>query len=576
MVLLPSSSSSSSSSSRKRAPPTAAAAAAAICVPDEGITPISSKPPSPLGLEDGRTAIVGRRHRSRGGLELSAIGGGGGGGGGGDLLMSASSSTTVLELGTRRESSDSDTIGSDTSDAGTPVERLIHATTMLAAEAAEGSGSAMASGGRRAGDDHQTAPPALALWMARAARDASNDRSRWMRWMVDARVVAVLGGIAMVAPGVGYVILEKLVADDLEFHSPVLMLALVHGMTALFIELLTNRPFGLFVRAPTPMRVAPLLPLVAVYCAGVLTAQAAHRINSIHGTFQTTQCALPLAVAALLAALRSNGASSSNGARHPTVCGRLRRLVAQVVRAPATDAAPGAGKMATGGSSNGGGSNSSGRWVALPLAVALGISVWAPAYRTIIATEMVGGAPTLSAQPTGAVLAYALESVALSAASLALHALFLVGASEFISRRPGLSAAAFLRHFAPLAMLSLLVLWPAAERPLYVLQTLDARALASCAGVACLGAVALVARTAMMGAAASDGVFGVAVVMQIKPLVCLAIGWWVYGYPYSARQPAAFFVALALLALWISQRLVFSTPPRSPLLSLHHYYKPSP
>ncbi|KAJ2591003.1 hypothetical protein GGH99_006826, partial [Coemansia sp. RSA 1285] len=465
MVLLP-------SSSRKRTPPTATPPA--ICVPDEGAPPVLSKPPSPLGLEDARPGIVGRRHRSRGGLELGAIEGR-------DLLASAaasaSSSTTVLELGARRESSDSDTIGSDTSEAGAPVERLIHAaTTKLAAAEGGGGGSAMASGGRRAGDGHHASPPspALALWMARAARDASNGRSRWMRaWMVDARVVAVLGGAAMVAPAVGYVILEKLIADDLEFHSPVLMLALVHGMAALLVELLTNRPFGLFVRAPTPMRVAPLLPLVAVYCAGVLAAQAAQRINSIHGTFQTTQCALPLAVAALLAALRTGGGSSSSGARHPTVCGLLRRLVAQVARAPAADAAPGAGKMPA-ASSGGGGGNSSGRWVALPLAAALGISVWAPAYRTIIATETAGGA-----QPTGAVLAYALESVALSAASLALHALFLVGASEFMSRRPGLSAAAFLRHFAPLAMLALLVLWPAAERPLYVLQTLDARALAS-------------------------------------------------------------------------------------------------
>ncbi|KAJ2510819.1 hypothetical protein GGI11_005342 [Coemansia sp. RSA 2049] len=572
MVLLP-------SSSRKRTPPTPTTATPpAICVPDEGATPVSSKPPSPLGLEDGRPGIVGRRHRSRGGLELGAVEGR-------DLLASASasSSTTVLELGARRESSDSDTIGSDTSEAGTPVERLIHAAATKLAAAAEGGGggggSATASGGRRACDAHHVSPPpppALALWMARAARDASSDRSRWMRaWMVDARVVAVLGGGAMVAPAVGYVILEKLVADDLEFHSPVLMLALVHGMAALLVELLTNRPFGVFVRAPAPMRVAPLLPLVAVYCAAVMAAQAAQRINSIHGTFQTTQCALPLAVAALLAALRTGGGSSgsANGARNPTVCGRLRRLVAQVARAPATDAAPGAGKTAA---ANSGSGNSSGRWVALPLAVALGISVWAPAYRTIIATETVGGAPTLGAQPTGAVLAYALESAALSAASLALHALFLVGASEFMSRRPGLSAAAFLRHFAPLAMLALLVLWPAAERPLYVLQTLDARALASCAGVACLGALALVARTAMLGASASDGVFGVAVVMQIKPLVCLAIGWWVYGYAYSARQPVAFFGALALVALWIGQRLVFSAPPRSPLLSLHHYYKPSP
>ncbi|KAJ2757100.1 hypothetical protein H4S06_003210 [Coemansia sp. BCRC 34490] len=564
MVLFP-------SSSRKRTPPTATPPA--ICVPDEGATPVSSKPPSPLGLEDGRPGIVGRRHRSRGGLELGAVEGR-------DLLASASasasSSTTVLELGARRESSDSDTIGSDTSEAGTPVERLIHAAATKLAAAAEGSGgSATASGGRRACDAHHvSAPPALALWMARAARDASSDRSRWLRaWMVDARVVAVLGGGAMVAPAVGYVILEKLVADDLEFHSPVLMLALVHGMAALLVELLTNRPFGVFVRAPAPMRVAPLLPLVAVYCAAVMAAQAAQRINSIHGTFQTTQCALPLAVAALLAALRTGGGTGANGARHPTVCGRLRRLVAQVARAPATDAAQSSKPAAA---NSGGGGNSSGRWVALPLAVALGISVWAPAYRTIIATETVGGAPTLGAQPTGAVLAYALESAALSAASLALHALFLVGASEFMSRRPGLSAAAFLRHFAPLAMLALLVLWPAAERPLYVLQTLDARALASCAGVACLGALALVARTAMLGAAASDGVFGVAVIMQIKPLVCLAIGWWVYGYAYSARQPVAFFGALALVALWIGQRLVFSAPPRSPLLSLHHYYKPSP
>ncbi|KAJ1782144.1 hypothetical protein LPJ67_005208, partial [Coemansia sp. RSA 1938] len=87
--------------------------------------------------------------------------------------------------------------------------------------------------------------------------------------------------------------------------------------------------------------------------------------------------------------------------------------------------------------------------------------------------------------------------------------------------------------FAPLCMLAMLVLWPLVEQPVAVFAALDARRLASCIGVALLGSLSWIARIAMLRANVSDGVVGVAVIAQIKPLVCLAIGWWSFGYASS-------------------------------------------
>ncbi|KAJ1772606.1 hypothetical protein LPJ74_001322 [Coemansia sp. RSA 1843] len=501
---------------------------------------LAQKPPSPVESECSSRQGMARRQWPRGqGVELA----------GGD-----SSSTVFSELSIHRVSSDgdSDTIASDSSGSATPSpcvderktgKELVHCNVDINMQRGRYSGS------------NEDSIPFLALCLMRLtqASNGTGPCARAVRWIVDARVVAVLGGISMVAPLVGFIILEKLVADEMDFYSPVFMQALVHGMTALLIEVLTNRRFGLFVRAPHPLRVASMLPLVAIYCAGVVLSQAAHRLNSIHGTFQTIQCALPLATAALLATVRSHPQS--------VVASRLRRAVAHVSSHLPADSKDAAGSEV-------------GQWVAWPLTVALGATVWAPAHNMIIATENADGTG-LNVRPRGVAIAYALGSVALSLASLAMHALLLVGTSEFIARRPGLSAAGFLRHFAPLCMISLLVLWPVAEKPLYVLQTLDARVLGACVGVACLGALSLIARTAMLSAPASDGVFGVAVVSQTKPLVCLAIGWWIYGYTYTARQTMAFFVALALIVVWIAQRLLFSKPPVGPILSLHCYCKPT-
>ncbi|KAJ1905491.1 hypothetical protein LPJ81_001900 [Coemansia sp. IMI 209127] len=483
------------------------------------------KPSSPSGSESSRG--MARRQWLPRGNDIEAAG--------------DTSSMVYSDLGVPRVSSDSDTIASDISGATTPSPYVDEQRPK-----AQDSGAVRLDGSAEKYRGQEGVP-----FLARCLMYVTQESNAVGRWMVDARVVAILGGISMVGPSVGFVILEKLVADDLGFHSPVLVQALVHGMTAVLIEMLTNRRFGLFVRAPHPLRVAPMLPLVAIYCIGVFLSQAAHKINSIHGTFQTIQSALPLAVMTLLATI---------SAPQSVVASRLRRAVAHVSSCLQTaDPKSSADPMKA----------ASARWVAWPLAVAMGVTVWAPANNAVLATDGTG----LGGRPHGVAVAYALGSVALSLSSLAAHTLLLVGTSEFIARRPGLSAAAFLRHFAPLCMISLLVLWPVAESPLYVVQALDARTLGACFGVACLGALALIARTAMLSAPASDGVFGVAVVSQAKPLVCLAIGWWVYGYKYSTRQTLAFFVALALVLVWVAQRLLFSKSPRSPILSLHHYHK---
>ncbi|KAJ2856387.1 hypothetical protein GGI22_003832, partial [Coemansia erecta] len=220
---------------------------------------------------------------------------------GNDIEATGDSSSTVYsDLGVPRISSDSDTIASDISGATTPSPYVDEKRPKAQESRAE----------KYRADEGVP-------FLARCLMYVTQESSMVGRWMVDARVVAILGGVSMVGPSVGFVILEKLVADDLDFHSPVLVQALVHGMTAFLIEMLTSRRFGLFVRAPHPLRVAPMLPLVAIYCVGVFLSQAAHKVNSIHGTFQTIQSALPLAVMALLATIR---------APQSVVASRLRRV----------------------------------------------------------------------------------------------------------------------------------------------------------------------------------------------------------------------------------------------------------
>ncbi|KAJ2541442.1 hypothetical protein EV175_006143 [Coemansia sp. RSA 1933] len=515
---------SNNSTGRKRTPTTLTISADAVM----------QKPPSPSGSESSKQGMARRQwQRGQQGADAPV-------GSCSDLL---SPSVYSSELGVARVSSDSDTILSDISGATTPSTCVEEQHRKTATDG----GTAQTEPNDTPKYRTKGCMPLLTLCLVQLMQASSYIG----RFIMDGRVLALVGGILMVAPLVGFVILEKLIADERSFHAPVLMQALIHGMAALFIEVLTNRRFGLFVRTPHPLRVASVLPLVAIYCTAVLLSQAAQRTNSVHGTVQTMQCALPLAVMALLAA--------TAGASQSAVGNRVRRAVARIsANAGEPKLAADAGRVA-------------GRWVAWPLGVAVGVAVWAPAHSVILATDSTGvGVPT-----RGLTLAYTAGSLVLSLGSLVAHALLLVGTSEFMARRPGLSPVAFLRHFAPLCMLALLVLWPLAESPLHVIETLDGRTLGACVGVACLGALALVARTAMLCSQQSDGPFGVAVIIQAKPLVCLAIGWWIYGYAYLSRQSQAFFVALALLIVWVAQRLLFSKSPLGPILSLHHYHKPS-
>ncbi|KAI9504417.1 hypothetical protein BX070DRAFT_222154 [Coemansia spiralis] len=412
--------------------------------------------------------------------------------------------------------------------------------------------------------------PYLTLFILRAFKVPSSLK---LHYVLYPRVISVLGGISMVAPGVAFIILEKLIADDLDFHSPVFMQVLVQGLTALMLELFTSR-WGLFVRSE-PLRVLPMLPLVAIYTLGVLLSQSAHKVNSVHGTYQTIQTGLPFVVALIMA-------SSSSST---TLTAKLKRAAANVAGFAIGDAQQpnmlllprhepdifGGGHRESKISRLVG--SESGRWVAAPLSILVAAAIWSPSYAMVGATKMADGSD-ITFIPASLSIAYGLLSLSLSLGSLLAHALLLVGINGYISRCPGLSTAAFLRHFAPLCMMSLLVVWPMVEKPLEVLPELNTRALFSCIGVACLGALALIAKTAMLRSEVGDGAFGVAVVSQAKPLVCLAIGWWAYGYAYIQRQSVALLLASLVMAIWVIQRMSTAQPMQRPIISLRSYRSP--
>ncbi|KAJ1933585.1 hypothetical protein FBU59_005980 [Linderina macrospora] len=165
----------------------------------------------------------------------------------------------------------------------------------------------------------------------------------------------------------------------------------------------------------------------------------------------------------------------------------------------------------------------------------------------------------------------------LSLASLLVNASLLVGINEHLQQHPGLSAAAFLRHFTPLCTLVLLLLWPVLEAPVDMLETVwlgptsALRVVLSCVGVAILGALSYVAKVALLKSAVSDGPVGVAMVGQIHTIVCLAIGWWSYGYAHWGLQVLGFYIAVGCLAVWAVSRITTNVGDLVPVLSSHSF-----
>ncbi|KAJ2550658.1 hypothetical protein IWW35_003187 [Coemansia sp. RSA 1878] len=465
--------------------------------------------------------------------------------------------------------------------------------------------------GRAVGDEDV---PYLTLLILRLTRSVPG-----AQYVVHPRVVCVLGGVAIAGPAIAFTVLEKLVADDLEFRYPVFMQILVLALAALLTEALSGR-HGLFVRSP-PVRTGQLLPLVAFYVLCVVLSHTARRLNSVHGTFQVTQALFPAVVVALLGAtlgtrclqfptmLPVSSSSSLSmgrirarfGAAHGEqpivrVCSGSRdsswvsvnRLAGDTDNDDVEAGRSGYVSGTSSASSVGGVAvvdNSaplllpgylpefrakvfSGRKLAVAVGCLVAIATWSPSYVLVNS----GSSRLLGTHGMGVVWARSALNIGLSLASVTCNGMLHVAISRQLQQRPKHSSTAFVRDFAPLCMLAMLVLWPLVEQPVAVFAALDARRLASCIGVALLGSLSWIARIAMLRANVSDGVVGVAVIAQIKPLVCLAIGWWSFGYASSWVQVIAFSTACACLACWCLLRLAFTEyPDLVPVISPHMY-----
>ncbi|KAI8319748.1 hypothetical protein GQ54DRAFT_306035 [Martensiomyces pterosporus] len=451
------------------------------------------------------------------------------------------------------------------------------------------------------------------------------------QYLVHPRVVCVLGALAVLAPGIAYTILEKLVSDDLEFHYPYFMQMLMQGMAAVLLELFTH-DYGLFSRTGS-IRTARMLPLAALYAVSLVLSHCARQVNSVHGTFQVAQGFLPFVVMVMMgsstyvasgySAQRSSRASQhrhfnhhhhyhrssrarSRNAYHALsvvnfVRGMVYRLfdqgrnaLGQTPNVSAASLLP--SSMSRAGSDEddvetakgylSNGSSASlvgdtghdvvrvGRWVTIPLSLSIALAVWSPAYRmvstSVAVEELEIGLSTSLAWARCAL------NIVLSAASVLVNAALLVEINEYLQQHPGLSAASFLRHFTPVCTLISLVLWPMVEQPAEALEMLTSgpssmRISLSCVGVCTLGALSYIARTAMLRAAVTDGPVGVAVVGQVKTAVCLAIGWWSYGYAHWKLQVVGFYLAVGCLALWAVRRLAAKYPDLQPAISLHTF-----
>ncbi|KAJ2422244.1 hypothetical protein GGF41_003574 [Coemansia sp. RSA 2531] len=457
--------------------------------------------------------------------------------------------------------------------------------------------------------------PYLTLLLLRMTSTTASElvlTGRWRqlrRYIVHPRTVTVLGGLAMVAPGVGFTVLEKALAEDLDFHFPCFLQILIQAMTSVILEISTGR-HGFFCRGDTTnnsdsVRTARLVPLAALYAASMLLAHCSRQLQSVHGTFLVAQSTLPVIVLVMMgsAAVSCQNFHSRRLLKQqddaeyvPSLMRFLRRSASQLIgkgrsslgwtSEQMVDAVVGPSTSDSDG--NGSSSNSSGdtdsqgserygvactaRWVAIPVAIGAAVAAWTPAYSLAMIPVHSGSGPW---GMSSFVWARSFLSAAVSIAGVLVKAQLLVATSRQLSSAP-MSAARLLRHLAPLCMLVALVLWPVVGTPVDAIEALTPRILFSALGVAALGALANIARVAMLQAPVSDGVLGVAVLAQTRALTCLAIGWWAYGYLHWSLQTAGFALAIASTTLWSVLRLCLPLNSRTPdiVISAHSYRLP--
>ncbi|PIA18543.1 hypothetical protein COEREDRAFT_79596 [Coemansia reversa NRRL 1564] len=450
------------------------------------------------------------------------------------------------------------------------------------------------------------------------------------RLLMDSRVIFVLGGAAVVATSFIFTAMEKFIADKLDLNHPVFMQILVLGMATLLVELFTGR-HGLFIRSQT-IRTVGMLPLVALYMLSMVFSHTARNINSVHGTFQVVQATLPIVVMSMLGFPTSLFLAES-GSRHKAIdtlhhsglhrslvilTRGLRHLRHRLIRRDRSAVVTSETCVQPEGSSSSrdhadlrrfamrdaesdiemdgcgylSGTSSvssfgrevlnentrpstlshnphanldSGRGAIVALVLFVAVAIWSPKY---VMSETDNNYSTRS---SGILSMGSLLNLCLSVASVICNSMLLVGISNHLHKQPDHSPTTFVRHFAPLCMLSTLILWPMLESPVDVLEDIDVFRLSLCLGVAAFGALSLIARLAMLQVPVNDGPVGVAAISQINKLVCLAIGWWICEYEHWQLQIVAFCGAWFSVFWWILRRITADYSAIGPFTSFQHY-----
>ncbi|KAJ1939134.1 hypothetical protein FBU59_004223, partial [Linderina macrospora] len=255
------------------------------------------------------------------------------------------------------------------------------------------------------------------------------------QYILHPRVVCVLGCIAFVGLGVGYTVLSKLLDDDLGMHFPYAMQLLVQAMAAVMLEMFSHQ-YGMFSRT-SRIRTVRLLPLTALYGVSVVLSHCARQVNSVHGTYQITQAFLPVVVMVMMG---STATAYTVGRRHQRpgkncrtpLLVFLRRMASRYVDQgrdalgrsggsamdlplfASSDSADDFDSSVT--SARDGKPQCVARWLTLPVAFAMALALWVPAFHMVAMPDPETGLSTSLG------LARSMLNMLLSLASLLVNA----------------------------------------------------------------------------------------------------------------------------------------------------------
>ncbi|KAJ2786923.1 hypothetical protein GGI15_001136 [Coemansia interrupta] len=407
------------------------------------------------------------------------------------------------------------------------------------------------------------------------------------RYILHPRLIAFAGALAIVLFSILHTTLHKLVlADTLKFEHPFFMHILVIAMSAVVIEVCSGS-WAWFARS-SPPRTARVGGLAVVYVGAQVLGLVARNSSSVHGSYQVVMALLPVSVAVF-------SRRNAHNKRQKSVIGGFRRMfdwLTSICRTPTMssrmtfeDGPSSSGYNSSSSSSSsssseyrsastrrrtGGGSMAatphkrSFEWLTLFICLSTALSLWSPAFSMVYYEANTAHNNFVFGT---IVWARSLVTSLLSLASLVLNTAFLVGTDRYLDQHPELSPVGFLRHFSPLCALLMLVVWPFVESPVDVLETLNSGALLAALGVAALGMLSFVIRVAMMRLQVIGGPAGVCMVENIKVMICLGIGWWLYGYLYWSVQVVGFAMACLGLVCWAVARLFGKYRDLAPVIS---------